>query len=56
LASEFERLHLSTTAAPVETMVAGTVDDDTAFYGLIRRMEALGLEIVEVRRIDAGSE
>ena len=55
LASEFERLHLSTAPAPAETMVAGPVDDDAALYGLLRRMEALGLEIVEVRRIDAGS-
>jgi hypothetical protein len=56
LASEFERLHLSTSPAPVETMVAGPVDDDTALYGLLRRIEALGLEIIEVRRIDAGND
>ncbi len=56
LASEFERLHLSTSPAPVETMVAGPIDDDTALYGLLRRIEALGLEIVEVRRIDVGED
>jgi hypothetical protein len=56
LASEFERLHLSTAPAPVETMVSGPIDDDTALYGLLRRIEALGLEIVEVRRIDAGND
>ena len=55
LASEFERLHFSTALAPVETMVEGPVDDDTALYGLLRRIEALGLEIIEVRRIDAGA-
>ena len=53
LASEFERMHFSTAPAPVETMVAGSIDDDSALYGLLRRIEALGLEIVEVRRIDA---
>ena len=37
-------------------MVDGPVDDDAALYGLLRRMEALGLEIVEVRRIEAGSD
>ena len=53
LATEFERLHFSTSLAPVETMVEGPVDDDAALYGLLRRLEALGLEVVEVRRIDA---
>jgi len=42
--------------APVETMVAGPIEDDTALYGLLRRIEALGLEIVEVRRIDVGDD
>ena len=53
LASEFERLNFSTCLAPVETVVEGPVDDDAALYGLLRRLEALGLELVEVRRIEA---
>ena len=56
LASEFERLHFSTALIPVETLVEGPVDDDAALYGLLRRLEALGLELVEVRRIDAVEE
>ena len=34
-------------------MVEGPVDDDAALYGLLRRLEALGLELIEVRRIEA---
>jgi hypothetical protein len=56
LASEFERLHLSTTVAPVETLVEGPVDDDAALFGLLRRIEALGLELIEVRRVDDTDE
>jgi hypothetical protein len=52
LASEFERLELSANVAPVETVVEGPLCDDAALYGLLRRIEALGLELVEVRRAD----
>jgi hypothetical protein len=52
LASEFEQLHLSATVAPVETVVEGPVDDDAALFGLLRRIEALGLELIEVRQVD----
>ncbi len=51
LAAEFEQLHLSTSIAPVETVLEGTVDDGPALHGVLRRIEALGLELVEVRRL-----
>jgi hypothetical protein len=54
VASEFEQLDLSTTVAPVETLLEGHVEDPAALHGLLRRIEALGLELVEVRRqVDA---
>jgi hypothetical protein len=51
LAAEFEQQQLKTAVAPVETLVEGPLDD-AALHGLLRRIEALGLELVEVRRVD----
>jgi hypothetical protein len=36
---------------PVETILHGPVRDQTALHGLIERIQALGLELVEVRRL-----
>jgi hypothetical protein len=56
MASEFEQLELTASTAPVDTVLEGTVDDGAALHGLLRRIEALGLELVEVRRlVDAGA-
>jgi hypothetical protein len=51
LIKEFEELSLSASIEPVETILAGPVEDQAALHGLIRRVEALGLELVEVRRL-----
>ena len=51
LAAEFEQQQLKTAVAPVETVVEGPLDD-AALHGLLRRIEALGLELIEVRRVD----
>lgn len=51
IASEFERLQLTTSVVPVDTVLEGTVDDGPALHGLLRRIEALGLDLVEVRRL-----
>jgi hypothetical protein len=50
LMHEFEELSLAASVEPVETVLAGPVEDQAALHGLIRRIEALGLELVEVRR------
>jgi hypothetical protein len=42
---------LTVTVNPVETVVRGTVIDQAALYGILERIQALGLELVEVRRI-----
>ncbi|HET8620399.1 MAG TPA: hypothetical protein VFM27_15650, partial [Acidimicrobiales bacterium] len=46
LASEFEELALAAQVAPVETVLTGPVEDQAALHGLLRRIEALGLELL----------
>jgi hypothetical protein len=42
---------LMVTMNPIETVVRGTMIDQAALYGILERIQALGLELVEVRRI-----
>ena len=42
---------LSATVEPVETVLYGPVQDQAALYGLLDRIQSLGLELVEVRRL-----
>jgi hypothetical protein len=51
LIREFEELSLGASVEPVETVLAGPVEDQAALHGLIRRIEALGLELIEIRRL-----
>ena len=37
--------------ASVETVLHGPVQDQAALYGLLDRIQALGLELLEVRRL-----
>ena len=39
---------------PVETILHGPVRDQAALHGLLRRLESLGLELIEVRRLPEG--
>jgi len=50
LLAEFEELHMVATKEKVETVLAGPIEDAAALHGLLRRIEALGLELVEVRQ------
>ena len=36
---------------PVETVLHGPVQDQSALYGLLDRIQSLGLELIEVRRL-----
>jgi hypothetical protein len=54
LANEFEQLALTASVEPVETVLSGAVEDQAALHGLLRRIESLGLELLEVRRVRAG--
>jgi hypothetical protein len=49
LAAEFEQLGLTADGDMVETQFHGPVEDQAALYGLVRRLEALGLDLVELR-------
>ena len=42
---------LDATVEPVETVLRGPVQDQAALYGLLNRIQSLGLELVEVRRL-----
>ena len=49
VAAAFEGL--SATVEPVETVLHGPVRDQAALYGLLDRIQSLGLELLEVRRL-----
>ncbi|HEY3141107.1 MAG TPA: hypothetical protein VGJ86_08250 [Acidimicrobiales bacterium] len=51
LLNQFEQMHLLPEPEPVETVLHGPVADQAALHGLLRRIESLGLELVEVRRV-----
>jgi hypothetical protein len=40
---------------PAETVLHGTLPDQSALFGLITRLQRLGLRLIEVRRLPAGS-
>jgi hypothetical protein len=41
---------------PVETILRGSVEDQAALHGILEQIEALGLELVEVRQVDERRE
>jgi hypothetical protein len=47
----FDRLE--TEVEPVETVLHGPVRDQAELQGLLRRLQGLGLELIEVRRLPA---
>jgi hypothetical protein len=42
---------LSAEAQGAETVLAGTLADQAALYGVLAQIEALGLELIEVHRM-----
>jgi hypothetical protein len=38
---------------PAETVLRGPIDDQDALHGLLERVQCFGLELVEVRQLDA---
>jgi hypothetical protein len=47
---------MAVTINPVETVVRGEMLDQAALYGLLGRIQELGLEVVEVRRLPSGPD
>ena len=45
---------LSASVEPVETVIHGPVADQAALHGVIDLVNALGLELIEVRRLPGG--
>ncbi len=41
---------------PVETILRGSIPDQSALHGVLEQIEALGLELVEVRQVDERRE
>ena len=46
---DFDRLRAS--VEPIETLVHGPIQDQAALHGLLARLEAFGLQVIEVRRL-----
>ena len=40
-----------TARVPVETILSGPVEDQAALYGVLDRIESLGLELLELRQV-----
>jgi hypothetical protein len=47
---------LTATVEPVETVLHGPVQDQSSLHGLLDRIQSLGLELVEIRRLPAAPE
>jgi hypothetical protein len=43
--------HLTASVEPVETVVHGSLADQAALHGLLARLESLGVQVLEVRRL-----
>lgn len=41
---------------PAATVLSGAVPDQAALHGILLRLQALGLELIEVRRLPTGEE
>jgi hypothetical protein len=41
---------------PVDTILHGPVRDQAELHGLLHRLQSLGLELIEVRRLPEGSQ
>jgi hypothetical protein len=47
---------LTATVEPVETVLHGPVQDQSSLHGLLDRIQSLGLELVEIRRLPASAD
>ena len=47
---------MTATVEPVETVLHGPVQDQSSLHGLLDRIQSLGLELVEIRRLPVSAE
>lgn len=47
---------MTASVEPVETVLHGPVQDQSSLHGLLDRIQSLGLELVEIRRLPASGE
>jgi hypothetical protein len=47
---------LTATVEPVETVLYGPVEDQSSLHNLVDRLQSLGLELVEIRRLPASPD
>jgi hypothetical protein len=47
---------LTVTVNPVETVLHGADLDQAALYGILERIQALGFELIEVRKLPASND
>lgn len=50
VAARFEGFDME--VEPVETVLRGPIQDQSALHGILGKIESLGLELVEVRRVE----
>jgi hypothetical protein len=50
-AREFERQRLGVREHCVETVLEGRFEDQSALYGMLRQLESLGLELVDMHHV-----
>jgi hypothetical protein len=53
VAARFEGFDME--VEPAETVLRGPVQDQSALHGILEQIESLGLELVEVRRVEGSS-
>jgi hypothetical protein len=47
---------LTATVEPVETVLHGPLEDQSSLHRLLERVQSLGLELVEIRRLPGSDE
>jgi hypothetical protein len=52
LLAQFEQPDMVADVGPTETVLHGAFADQAALFGLLRRVEALGLELLALRRMN----
>ena len=43
---------LTVSVEPTDTVISGQIADQAALHGVLERIESLGLELIDVRRVD----